>query len=58
MDKIERAKLLLDEAEKSGCKPKLNGNWVVFTPPLSVDLLMEASDLGEELATLIGATHD
>lgn len=53
MKKHEKAKELLSTAESLGCKAKLDGNWVTFTPPLPTSLIIEAAKLGNELAELL-----
>lgn len=53
-DAMERAEALLKKAEAAGCKPHLEGNWVVFRPSLPVDLILDAGPLGGELVKLVG----
>ena len=50
MSKTERAKALIEKARALGCEPVVQGSWVVFKPPLPVDLLLEASEIGDALA--------
>jgi hypothetical protein len=51
--KAERAKALLEKADELGCVATRKGNWTVFTPPLPIDMLMEATELGDELDKLV-----
>jgi hypothetical protein len=53
MTKLERAKALVEKARALGCEPTVQGSWVVFKPPLPVDLLMESVDLGDELVVAL-----
>lgn len=50
MSKIDRAREVLRKANEIGCVASISGNWVVFKPPLPVDLIIESGDLGEALA--------
>ena len=47
--KLERAKAIIEKARAIGCEAKVQERWVVFQPPLPVDLLMDSVDLGDEL---------
>lgn len=51
--KTERAQALLTKAAELGCEAKLQGNWVMFSPPLPAELILEAASLGNELAALV-----
>lgn len=53
MTKSERAAEVLRQAKELGCTPSKEGSWVVFRPPLPVDLILEASELGNEIAALV-----
>ena len=50
--RIEVARGLMAEAIEHGCVPSEKGNWVVFTPPPPVDLLMELVNHGDEIAAI------
>ena len=52
-EKLQQAAEIVGKAEALGCKPELQGDWVVFRPPLPVDLLMLAMNLGNELAEVV-----
>lgn len=43
----------LDAALAHGCKPEVSGNWVTFTPPPPVDVLMALVGRGDEVARLV-----
>ena len=60
MNKIDRARALLRKAESAGHVATVEGHWVVFRPPLPLNLLMEASELGDALTAAIDlkAAHD
>ncbi len=49
MSKLERARAIIEKARSLGCEATVQGHWVVFKPPLPVDLLMDSVDLGDEL---------
>jgi hypothetical protein len=49
--KLNKAKKLLNRALAEGCVPKVEGNWVVFTPPLGVKLLMELLECDDAALT-------
>lgn len=51
--KIVRAKALLLEVQANGHVPMIEKNWLVFRPPLPLDQLMEASELSNELVSLL-----
>ena len=50
MTKTERAREILRKANELGCAASISGSWVVFKPPLPLDLIIESSDLGDALA--------
>lgn len=53
MSKAERARALLEKAKEAGCAANVEGNFVVFRPPLPVNLMLEAAELGDELTELL-----
>lgn len=58
LDKAQRvaeAAQILHLAHEMGCEIELHGFGVSFKPPLSVPLLMQAMDCGDELASAVRA---
>jgi len=54
-DKIKKAQSIIDRAEAAGCVGSVQGNFVVWVPPLSPELILEAAKLGNEIHKLIKA---
>lgn len=54
-ERILAAQGVLEQAEGCGCKATVTRNWVSFSPPLPVNLLMQSLDLGDEMAELLKA---
>lgn len=51
--KRDEAKAFLELARDRGCVAALSGNWVVFSPPLPVELVLQAMPLSEEMASIL-----
>lgn len=52
---VVSAQDVLDRAAELGCKPTIQGNWVVFKPPLPADLILHASVVSDQIARLLRA---
>ena len=52
-EKIEKAKEVLQAAKQHGCKTEISGNFVKFTPPLPIEVLLAASDVSDEIFELV-----
>lgn len=53
MNKKERATALLAKIKELGIKAEISGKWVNFTPPPSIDVQIEAAQLGDQLFELV-----
>lgn len=53
MSKVDRAKDLLLEAERNGWVPTVTKNWISWEPMPPIKFVIEASEVGDELAELI-----
>lgn len=51
----EKTEAFLAKAREAGCTPSIQGNWVVFTPTLPVNLILEIGDLGDAIRETIDA---
>lgn len=47
------AQEILRAARAARCAVELRGSWVEFNPPLSFDLLMRATKVGNEMAEIL-----
>ena len=49
----------IDQAKANGYKVELEGNWIKWTPPLPVEMLMEAMDHTDEITEILkGNNHE
>jgi len=58
MTMTERAKKLLIESESMGCTPVVEGNFVVFRPPLAAPLIVEATQIGDQIHAAMAKTAE
>ncbi len=51
--KLNQAKILVDKIRKDGHKISINGSWIKYEPPVSVEILLEVSILSDQIKELI-----
>ncbi len=52
------AETLIAEAEALGCVPALQGDWVIWQPPLPVELILRAMPLANEIARILQTAQE
>lgn len=49
----EKARDFIARAEAAGCQLILKGQWVIAKPPLPVPMIMELSEISDEVSALL-----
>ena len=53
MSKLQQAKDLVEQAQQLGHRATVEGNWVVWRPPLPAALLMEMAQLSDQITKVV-----